>query len=85
MNISSLPQPSSHVRLRFVQRTGTTEFSLRQSWQDGLPVDVDGHHYHQARYDNLLDVVLLARDGVLTTVLEAAHLEIEVDHTEGSR
>ncbi|MFC7233415.1 hypothetical protein ACFQMM_22395 [Saliphagus sp. GCM10025308] len=81
MSVRSIPQPSSHAKLRFMQRTGIVEFSLRQAWQSGLPVDVDGQDYHQARYDELLDVVLLARDGVLTTVLNATHLEV----TEGSR
>lgn len=87
MSNRSNPQPSSHARLRFMQRTGHVEFSLRQAWQDGLPVEVDGHNYQQARYDDLLDVVLLARDGVLTTVLKATHLEFEPegDRTEGSR
>lgn len=81
MSIRSTPRVSSHARLRFMQRTNTTEFSPHQAWQDGLPVDVDGYNYHQARYDDLLDVVLLAREGVVTTVLRAAYTRF----TEGSQ
>ncbi|MCU4975720.1 hypothetical protein OB955_23850 [Halobacteria archaeon AArc-m2/3/4] len=81
MSAQSVPRTSAHAQLRFLQRAGVTECSLHRVWQDGRPVDVDGYNYHRARYDDLLDVVLLARDGVVTTVLEAAYTEF----TEASR
>lgn len=78
MSVRSAPRISHHARLRFLQRTNSTEFSPLQTWQDGLPVDVINYNYHEARYDDLLDVVLLARDNVVTTVLKAAYVELEI-------
>ena len=88
MSVKSSPRASSHARLRFLQRAGTATGSLHRAWRDGQPVDVEGHDYHRARYDPLLDVVLLARDGIVTTVLKGAFAQFEresatVTDTEG--
>ena len=83
MSVQSTPRASSHAQLRFLQRAGTTSESLHRAWRDGLTVDVEGYDYQRARYDALLDVILLARDGVVTTVLQGAYAEFEF--TEGSR
>lgn len=81
MNVQSSPRVSSHARLRFVQRTTVNGWTARSAWRDGTPVEVECHDYHHARYNKTLDVVLLARGGVITTVLDAALAEF----TEGSQ
>lgn len=81
MSVEATPRVSSHAEFRFLQRTGLIEVSPDAAWRAGTPVTVDGYDYSKARYDPILDVVLLARDGIVTTVLKAAY----TDFTEANQ
>lgn len=75
MSVSTSPRVSSHARLRLVQRAGVDASSPARAWRDGVPIEVEAHDYHHARYNAAQNVVLLARGGVITTVLDATHEE----------
>lgn len=79
MSAEAVPRVSSHARLRFVHRAGVDASSTARAWREGTAVDVEAHNYHQARYNAARDVVLLARNGVITTVLDAAYEEFKGD------
>lgn len=75
MSTQPTPRVSAHAGLRLVQRAGIDAGPAARVWRAGTPVDVEGHDYHHARYDAEQDVLLLARGGVITTVLDAAREE----------
>lgn len=77
MSVQSTPRVSAHAQLRFVQRAGSVNFSPRQAWQDGIPVDVEGYDYHHAKYHESLGLIFLSREGVVTTVLKATYTDFK--------
>lgn len=81
MSVQPSPRVSSHAQIRFVQRATVNGGTAGSAWRDGTPVEVECHDYHHARYNETLNVVLLARGGVITTVLDATLTEF----TEGNQ
>lgn len=81
MSASSAPQASSHAQLRLLQRAGLQARSVAHAWRSGTPVAVEYRDYHHAKYNEALDVILLERGDVVTTVLRAAFEEF----TEGDQ
>lgn len=75
MSDQLLPRVTSHAKLRFLQRAEVVDISPDIAWETGTPVEVEHYDYQHARYHAFFDVIFLARDGVLTTVLKAAYTD----------
>lgn len=69
---------TQHFDLRLLSRTGTLDYDPKQMWDDGIPVEVEGHVYSEARYDAAHDLLLLRKGDGLVTGLRAEN----VDFTE---
>ncbi|MFC6723405.1 hypothetical protein ACFQE1_03145 [Halobium palmae] len=84
---ASMPQPTHHSDLRLVMRAGPFAPSVRDTWTDAEPVDVEGYVYDQARYNDVYDIVLLARDGAIVTAIRGQYTELTTEDTalEASR
>ena len=81
MSVPARPVVSSHAKLRLLQRAGVNAGTVADAWQESTPVAITYREYHHAMYHHALDVVLLERSGVITTVLRAAYEEF----TEAAR
>lgn len=68
-----------HGDLRFMERTGEFDRSVRDVWNDGIPCEVKYHGYDEARVCPEHGVVLLAKNGRVITVLYTEPLEITVE------
>jgi len=73
MSRSPPPAPSAHAKLRMCQRAGPDVGPLRDAWESSTPVSIDYRDYTTAKYNAQHDVILLERNGLITTVLHAAY------------
>lgn len=73
MSESPHPAPSAHAKLRMCQRAGLDVGPLRDAWNSAIPVSIDYRDYTSAKYNSQHDVILLERNGLITTVLHAAY------------
>lgn len=70
-------RPSDHARLRWTMRSGNTEMSISEAWDDSEPLPRSAHGQLSAdeiRYHAATHTVILRSDIQLTTVLCAQHL-----------
>lgn len=72
---------SNHCRLRYTQRVGTAAPCLRRVWENATPVDIEYREDAQTRFDESTGVILLMRDNVLITVLQAEYEDFSIAHT----
>jgi len=61
---------TSHAELRLMQRTGDLDTTLSEAWDEGIPCEVEGHGYEEARVNPSHDVALLMQNGKIITVLD---------------
>lgn len=71
MSAATGPFVSEHAKLRLLQRAGIDVGSVLDAWYTASPVHIDYREYDLAKYHDKLGVILLERDGVITTVLRA--------------
>lgn len=78
------PQPtplrvSDHAKLRWVQRAGRFDVSVRTAWREGFHVGLPRHR-GTARLHPPSGTLLLERDDKLVTVLDATNTAYRADH-----
>lgn len=70
---------SDRAKLRWTQRAGGFEVSVRTAWRDGFHVGLPSHR-GTARLHPPSETLLLERDDELVTVLDATHTSYRDDH-----
>jgi hypothetical protein len=80
MSASSV-KVSNHCRLRYTQRVGIDSPCLHSVWENATPVDIEYREDADARFDESTGVVLLMRDGVLITALQAEYEDFSITAT----
>jgi len=70
-----------HADLRLMERTGDMDVSMSELWQGGIPCNVEGHGYDEARVSPSHDVVMLMQGGRVVTILDNTH-DVSIDYTE---
>lgn len=78
-NETPAPDVTTHAKLRWLQRSKTIELRLKEAWRQGYYVGCDEYN-GQARLHSPGGVVLIEKDGVITTVLETATISYNADH-----
>lgn len=69
---------TNHAQLRLMQRTGETNLSLSEIWDESIPCEVENHGYEEARVNPAYDVALLMQNGKIITVLDDTS-EVSID------
>jgi hypothetical protein len=70
---------SAHAELRWLQRGGISDRSVKEAWAEGFNVGVSTHR-GKARLHPPTNTLLLERQGKLITVLHAGFTEFTADH-----
>lgn len=66
------PYATDHFHLRWFSRTNDFRSdALHSAWRDSIEVHVEGRTYDEARLHEEHNVILLAKDGAIQTVLHA--------------
>lgn len=73
------PDVTTHAKLRWLQRSATFELHVAEAWRQGYYVGCDEYN-GQARLHSPGEVVLIEKDGVITTVLETTNISYNADH-----
>ena len=67
-----------HADLRLMQRAGEFDKSMTEVWEAGIPCEVKGRSYDEARLCPEYDVVLLMQNEKIITVLSVSK-DVTVD------
>lgn len=78
-NETSSPDVTAHAKLRWLQRSETSELRVAEAWRQGYYVGCDAYN-GQARLHSPGEVVLIEQSGVITTVLDTANISYNADH-----
>lgn len=76
----NVPHPSNHARMRWFQRAGVTEFDIREAWYRSPSVGVPDYVGTKGRLHEPSGTVLIARDGVIVTVVYTGDERLNDDH-----
>lgn len=71
---------SRHGDLRMMQRTGEMDMSATEMWDGGIPCNVSGHGYEEARVSPEHGAVLLMEDDKIVTVLNSEPLDLRISN-----
>lgn len=78
----SLPKPSDHAQLRWLQRSKglCSETTVLEAWCEGVPVGLPHYTFHRVRLHSPTGTIIGARNGVIITVLNRGEQEVNDDH-----
>lgn len=76
---ANTPRASGHAEFRWLQRSGVFSLSLIEAWIESYPVGLASHR-GKARLHPPTRKLLTARDGVITTVLDAERHQYTASH-----
>lgn len=80
MSISDTPHPTNHIKLQWLKRNTNRNIDIRTGWRLGVPVRAPDYDYNTARLYEPADILILERDGVMTTVLHSENIQLNDDH-----
>lgn len=75
---------TNHIDLRVLTRGVGIDYDARSLWEDATPVEVEGHVYTEARYNDKTNVILLRKGDKLVTLLRAENEEFSELHSKAT-